>query len=157
MSRNKIFTFGVICAIIFSLSVEVYPEEKAREAPAPNLGAKESIGRAAKIAEEDLKPFQYDPKGRRDPFIPLVNRDGLFFEPAVRKENIVSDIITDNVLSLEGIVYEDGGSSCAIINSEIVQSGDKIGDYQVLEVQRQKVVLGKAEEILELELKKEDE
>lgn len=138
MSRNKIFTFGVICAIIFSLSVEVYPEEKTRKAPAP-------------------KPFQYDPKGRRDPFVPLVNREGLFFEPEVRKENIVSDSAADNALSLEGIVYEEGGSSCAVINSEIVQSGDKIGDYQVLEVQKQKVVLGKAEEILELELKKEDE
>ncbi len=143
MSRNKIFTFGVICAIIFSLSAEVYPEEKAKKDPAPKL--------------EEVKPFQYDPKGRRDPFVPLVNREGLFFEPAVSKENIVSAAASDDALSLEGIVYEDGGSSCAIINSEIVQSGDKIGDYQVLEVQRQKVVLGKAEEILELELKKEDE
>lgn len=129
MLKNKIFFFGLIYAIIFILSGPVRADN----------------------------PFNYDPKGRRDPFTPLVNREGLLFEPAVRKENIVSDIAADNALSLEGIVYEEGGSSCAIINSEIVQSGDKIGDYQVLEVQKQKVILGKAEEILELELKKEDE
>ena len=44
-----------------------------------------------------------------------------------------------------------------MINSEIVKSGDKIGDYQVLEVQRQKVVLIRGEEVLNLELRKEDE
>ena len=87
--------------------------------------------------------------------MPLVNREGLLLlEPVVKKESLHQ---ADTELYLEGIVYEPQGGSCAVINSEIVKAGDKIGDYQVLEVQRQKVVLGKAEEVLNLELRKEDE
>ena len=99
-------------------------------------------------------PFNYDPDGRRDPFMPLVNREGLFFEPVVKKENPHQ---AETELYLEGIVYEPQGGSCAVINSEIVKAGDKIGDYQVLEVQRQQVVLVRGGEVLNLELRKEDE
>ena len=141
MLKNKLFFFGLIYAIIFTLSDKVYPEKADTPGPAVNTGA--------------AKPFNYDPKGRRDPFIPLVNREGLLLlEPVVKKESLHQ---ADRELYLEGIVYEPQGGSCAVINSEIVKAGDKIGDYQVLEVQRQKVVLGKAEEVLNLELRKEDE
>lgn len=126
MLKNKIFFFGLIYAIIFILSGPVRADQ----------------------------PFNYDSKGKRDPFTPLVNREGLLFEPAVKKENPYQ---AETELYLEGIAYEPQGGSCAVINSEIVKSGDKIGDYQVLEVQRQKVVLVRGEEVLNLELRKEDE
>jgi len=91
--------------------------------------------------------FVYDAKGKRNPFIPLVTPDGRLLK--LEKEQTLSG------LSLEGIIYDEHGLSYAIVNSEVVRVSDKIGDYQVLKIEKNKVIFIKGGQITEVELKEE--
>ncbi|MDP2941102.1 MAG: general secretion pathway protein GspB [Candidatus Omnitrophota bacterium] len=98
------------------------------------------------FAEEQ---FVYDAKGKRNPFTPLVTSDGRLLK--LDKEE------GDASLAVEGIIYDKNGVSYAIVNAEVVRIGDFIGGYQVLRIEKNKVILVKEGEPLELELKKEEE
>ncbi len=91
--------------------------------------------------------FKYDAKGKRDPFIALVTPDGRLLK--WEKEEGASGI------SLEGIIYDEHGLSYAIVNGEVVRVSDKIGDYQVLKIEKNKVIFIKNGQITEVELKEE--
>jgi hypothetical protein len=93
--------------------------------------------------------FKYDAKSKRDPFIPLVTPDGRLLK--LEQEEGVTGLL------LEGIIYDKHGLSYAIINGEIVKIGDKVGDYQVLKIEKEKVIFIKEGEPLEVELKREEE
>jgi len=93
--------------------------------------------------------FTYDSKGRRDPFIPLVTSDGRLLK-LEEEEN------KNLTMSLEGIIYDEHAISYAILNGEVVKVGDTIGDYQVLKIEKNKVVLIKEGETEEIWLKKEE-
>lgn len=90
----------------------------------------------------------YDDKGRRDPFIVLVTPDGrlINLEPPEPGSNIV----------VEGVIYDEDGSSYAIINDEIVSVGDYIFDYAVFKIDEDKVILLKDNQPVEYKLKKEE-
>jgi len=92
--------------------------------------------------------FVYDAKGKRDPFIPLVTPDGRLLK--LEKEETASGLL------LEGIIYDEHGLSYAIVNSEVVRISDKIGDYQVLKIEKNKVIFIKSGQTLEVELKEEE-
>ncbi len=94
------------------------------------------------------KEFTYDARGKRDPFIPLVTPDGRLLK--LEKEETLSG------LSLEGIIYDEHGLSCAIVNGEVVRVSDKVGDYQVLKIEKNKVIFIKSGQTLEVELKEEE-
>jgi hypothetical protein len=93
--------------------------------------------------------FAYDSKGKRNPFIPLVTSDGRLLKLDARE---VSD-----GLALEGIIYDKVSMSYAIVNGLVVKIGDFVGDYQVLDIEENKVVFIKEGQTLEVELKKEGE
>lgn len=93
--------------------------------------------------------FKYDAKDKRDPFIPLVTPDGRLLKIDVEGAAIG--------LSLEGIIYDAQGLSYALVNQEAVKVGDKIGDYQVLKIEKNKVIFIKEGQPYELELNKEGE
>ena len=92
--------------------------------------------------------FLYDVKGKRDPFIPLVTPDGRLLK-LEQEEGVVG-------LLLEGIIYDKNGTSCAIVNSEIVRIGDKVGEFQVLKIEEKRVIFIKDGQIIEVEIKKEE-
>lgn len=92
--------------------------------------------------------FTYNAKGKRDPFIPLVTADGRLLK--LEQEEGASGLL------LEGIIYDEHSLSFAIVNGEVVKVGDKIGDYQVLKIEKNKVLFIKEGEITEMELKKEE-
>src|SRR3989338_11203002 len=102
--------------------------------------------RIAVFADEQ---FVYDPKGRRSPFPPLVTPDGRLLK-LDKEPGAVG-------LTLEGIIFDKRGVSYAIVNTEVVKIGDFVSGYQVLRIEKAKVVLIKEVEPLEIELKKEDE
>ena len=79
-------------------------------------------------------PFRYDSGGRRDPFMPLV-RDGRLVAagPGVRLEQ--------SKPVLYGILWDPTGHSIALINDAEVKQGDRVGDYEVKEIQHDAVVL----------------
>lgn len=94
--------------------------------------------------------FVYDSKGKHDPFIPLVTADG-------RLIKLEDQTGQEKTLSLEGIIYDKNGLSYALVNSEAVKVGDKVGDYQVLSIEKNKVIFIKEGKTQEIELKKEEQ
>ncbi len=89
----------------------------------------------------------YDAKGKRDPFIPLVTSDGRLLK--LERESTASGLL------LEGIIYDEHGLSYAIVNGEVVRVSDKTGDYQVLKIEKNKVIFIKGGQTTEVELKEE--
>ncbi len=94
--------------------------------------------------------FVYDAQAKRNPFIPLVTSDG-------RLLKLETETGQTPGLSLEGIVYDQYGMSSALVNGEPVRVGDMAGEYQVLKIEKNRVVFVKDGQTLEVELKKEEE
>lgn len=67
---------------------------------------------------------------RRDPFI-----------QNYRTKGKTSKIYLDEEINIEAIVT--GDKNYAIVNGKIVKRGDKIGDYQVISIQKHKIIFSK--------------
>jgi len=93
--------------------------------------------------------FNYDAKGKRNPFIPLVTPEGRLLK--LDKQ----DNSTQQGLAIEGIIYDKFGRSFAIVNANVVGIGDMVGDFQVLKILENKVIFIRNGEPLEVELNKE--
>lgn len=93
--------------------------------------------------------FIYDAKGKRNPFIPLVTSDGRLLK--LDREEARGD------LSIEGIIYDKDGRSFAIVNGSVVGIGDTVGDYQVLKIEKDRVILIKEGQTFEVGMNKEGE
>jgi type II secretory pathway component PulC len=71
----------------------------------------------------------YDSGNRRDPFVPL---DG--------GENVLVSAASSGV-RLEGIIYDPGEHSMAILNGKSYQKGDVMGDATVVKIWKDHVVI----------------
>lgn len=96
-------------------------------------------------AAEASTPFEYDAKGRRDPFSPLV-RDGVIIGQKLGLD------INPDVPVLYGILFDPGGNSIAIVNDEEVQTGETIVGYRVAEIREDVVVLERGGELVVLRI-----
>jgi hypothetical protein len=96
-----------------------------------------------------FRVFAYDAKNARNPFIPLLTSDGRL----IKTESSVS---TEGI-SLQGVVYDKGGASYALVNGGVVRVGDKVGDYQVLRVEEDRVIFIKDGQPLAIEVTKEED
>ena len=87
-------------------------------------------------------------KDGRDPFIDLVTPDGrmINLEPSEKETKIV----------LGGIIYDKNGPSYAIINNQVVRTGDYIAGYSVFRIEQKKVILLKDSKPVEYEIRDED-
>ncbi|MGA2775870.1 MAG: hypothetical protein ABSE81_07440 [Candidatus Omnitrophota bacterium] len=88
--------------------------------------------------------FVYDAKGKRNPFIPLVTPDGRLLKLQQEEQG--------RGLTLSGIIYDKQGVSYAIVNGIVVGVGDRIGDYRVLKILENKIILMEDSQIVEFEL-----
>ena len=77
----------------------------------------------------------YDSKSRRDPFIPLITRATRVATAGLEGVQSVDDIM------LEGIVWDKGGESIAILNGLIVKEGDEIGSVMIETISENNVIL----------------
>jgi len=79
----------------------------------------------------------------RDPFSPLVSKNGTILIP---REVDLGGLV------VKGIIYSKK-SPVVIINNEVLSRGENIGDYLVLEIEKERVILTKdnQEFILKLE------
>lgn len=93
--------------------------------------------------------FKYNTQGKRDPFIPLVTPDGKLLNPEPAENN-------KQELILEGIIYDKNGISYAIINGSVIKTGEKTGDFQVLKIDKNKVIFIKDGQLSEFKLKEEE-
>ncbi|MDO8603389.1 MAG: hypothetical protein Q7O04_06035 [Candidatus Omnitrophota bacterium] len=98
------------------------------------------------FAEEDA--FKYNPKGRRDPFAPLISESGGYASDAY-EASAAEDI------RLEGIVWDDIKGSIAIINGEIAKEGDVMGSIKILKINKDSVIFDVNGESVKVELNKE--
>lgn len=103
------------------------------------------IAWAASEGSKQPSSFQYDSKGRRDPFIPLV-RDGHLVATGPGMHVDTSKPV------LYGIVWDPAGQSMALINDGEAKVGDIVNSYRVVEIRRDTVVLDNGAERLELEI-----
>lgn len=97
-------------------------------------------------ADQQGQPWSYDPKGKRDPFIPLV-RDGRFV-------SVTGDLSSPEASAplLAGILWDPVGQSIALINDTEVRVGETISGYQVAEIRPDAVVLVREGETLMLQI-----
>lgn len=96
-------------------------------------------------AEQD---YVYDSQDERNPFIPLVTAEGRLLQlekPEASKKE----------LNLEGIIYDKYGITYAIVNGTVIRIGDYLAGFQVLKIEKNKVVLVKEGQLLEILLKEE--
>lgn len=93
--------------------------------------------------------FKYNSQCRRDPFIPLVTSDGRLLNPESEQNN-------KQELTLEGIIYDKNGVSYAIVNGLVAKVGEKIGEFQVLRINNNKVTFIKNGQLSEIKLKEEE-
>ena len=80
--------------------------------------------------------FIYNDKGKRDPFVPLVDENGRYL---LDEEGFCSF----DSLSLSGILWDPQGKSSALINNQIVKIGDSIGGFKISNVTKNSVTLFK--------------
>ena len=93
--------------------------------------------------------FVYNPKGRRNPFIPLVTSDGRILK--LDKDEVRGD------LAVEGIIYDDSGRSYAIVNGQVVGIGDEAQGYTILKIEKDGVVFIKDGQITNMRMRREGE
>ena len=82
----------------------------------------------------------------RNPFSPLVSKSGVLLIPHE---------VDLGGLNLRGIIYSEK-DPVAIINDEVVEKGDNIGEYLVLEIEKKKVILRKGNQEFILKLEEEE-
>ncbi|MCK9572415.1 MAG: general secretion pathway protein GspB [Candidatus Omnitrophica bacterium] len=97
--------------------------------------------------------FVYESKGKRNPFIPLVSPEGRLLKLDKAEDDPASG---SGGVSLEGIIYDKHGRSFAIVNATVVGIGDIVGDYRVLKIQENRVILIKDGQPLEVSLIKRE-
>ena len=93
--------------------------------------------------------FVYDAKNKRNPFIPLVTPEG-------RLLTLEQDEKAMNSLLVEGIIYDKNGLSYAVVNGEVIKVGDGINNYQVLRIEKNRVIFIKDGQPTEVKLKEEE-
>ena len=110
------------------------------------IGIGPSAG-AAELAGTTNKPeaVPYDAKGRRDPFVPLV-KDGRILA-------MINETPSRSVaMVLQGVLWDPGGQSIALIGETEAKVGDTINGYQLIEIRRDAVVLSNGGEQVVLQL-----
>ena len=93
--------------------------------------------------------FIYDSHGRRDPFAPLMDKDGRRIA-TYSKAGSVSDLV------IEGIIYDAYGDSVVIINDMILKEGESVSGATVKEIKKHSVVLSFKGKDHEFNVKGED-
>jgi len=82
----------------------------------------------------DETEFIYDSRGERDPFMPLITKDGKAITTYGRISSI-SDVV------VEGILYDAQGESVVVINDVVLKEGDSISGITVKSIEKNSVVL----------------
>ena len=71
----------------------------------------------------------YDSGNRRDPFVPLTEEDS------------ISAAASSSGIKLEGIIYDPGERSMAILNGKAYQTGEAVGNAKVVKILKDRVVI----------------
>jgi hypothetical protein len=78
--------------------------------------------------------FRYESHGKRDPFVCLVG-------PEKTSSSRLEDVLSVEEVKLEGIGTGAKGGRTAILNGQILKTGDKVGEIEVVGIQEKSVIL----------------
>ncbi len=98
----------------------------------------------------ETKPFKYDAKGKRDPFIPIFSGEPKSF-------NTLESIGAMEDLMLEGILWDPNGNSAAIINGSILKEGEAANNVRILKITPKSVYVVINDKTYELKLQVKEE
>lgn len=98
----------------------------------------------------ETRPFKYDGKGKRDPFVPI-------FSGESKAYNTLESIEAPEDLMLEGILWDPRGSSAAIINGSILKEGEAANNIRVLKITPKSVYVVINDKTCELKLQVKEE
>ncbi len=79
--------------------------------------------------------FNYNSKNRRDPFVPLVSETGVYAPGMEMNIESVADIV------LEGTMVDPNGNSLAIINGQILKTGEQVGGFKIIKIEAARVIV----------------
>lgn len=82
----------------------------------------------------EFNDFFYQSKGKRDPFVPLVVNTPTPVN-GLQGVRLIEDI------ALEGIVWDEGGNSIAVLNGIIVSEGQRVEDVEIIQIEQTSVTL----------------
>lgn len=86
-----------------------------------------------KTEENFIENFVYDRKDRRDPFFPLIRKDGRSSPDGLMGIERLDDI------TLEGIVWDPHGDSVAIVNGEILKENQQVYNVKVIKIESKRI------------------
>ena len=75
---------------------------------------------------------EYQARGKRDPFVPLVTNDGQKLHPPGGDEEEAAAFST---VAVQGVVFDPHAESFAIINGRIVRVNEEIDGIKVLKIE----------------------
>jgi len=78
--------------------------------------------------------FNYEDKGRRDPFLSLVDKNGNYL---LETELLYSS----SELQLSGILWDPQGKSSALINNQVVKVGESIFGFVIKDIRKESVIV----------------
>ncbi len=93
---------------------------------------------------------EYQPKGKRDPFIPLILPDGRRIPPpGIEEESGVPGL---GSVVLQGILFDPAGNSTAILNGQILRENEEWEGIKLLKIEANSVTIWKNGETHQLVL-----
>jgi len=78
--------------------------------------------------------FVYNSAGKRDPFVPLVTKDGKLLV-TYGTINSIKDLI------LEGILFDENGESVVILNDLLLKENDDISGMTIKSIEKDRVTI----------------
>ena len=144
-----IITVALIVIFIFVLAVNLKPKKpKQKLPPSPKVSEKErSVPIPKKKIEKILRASPQEIEKQKNRAQLSWGRDPFFSSFLVKKE-----VPKTTPLHLKGITIGKDKKGYAFINDEIVTIGDTIEGYQVIEIQKNKVILKRDNELFYLTL-----
>jgi type II secretory pathway component PulC len=106
------------------------------------------------IGQTAQTEFIYDSLGKRDPLVPLINEES----PSGLRTKFLppeQDVRLPLEIAVKGILW-NGREYFAIINNEVLQKGDNLGEVRIKRIDQDKVVLEYREKEFTLFLKKKE-
>jgi hypothetical protein len=90
------------------------------------------------FAQAEEETFIYDSMGRRDPFIPLLDKDS----PTQLRTVFIPPVLELPVeIKIKGILWS-GREFFAIVNGEVRKKGDSIDGIRIKAIEEDRVILG---------------
>ncbi len=96
-------------------------------------------------ANSQTAKFVYDPKDKRDPFIPYISKDGKI----LALPGMLGEVV------LEGIVYDPKGNSVCVIDGTVLKEGETCKNFKVLKIKIDSIIVSCNNKEYEIEVRKE--